>query len=128
MFRPLTQKLVLLLILASSLATLFFTTLNFYRDFQSEKSSLNAMINQVAQVYRSHLSDEILAHSNEKLRNHLESILHIPHISKIELYSSDKKHVYSFKKEQNLNLINRHWLYKYIPDYDAYIPLFERLC
>ena len=89
--KNLGKKLVLWILLSSSLITGFFTVISFYKDYAVEKALLNSTLEQISKSSKDSLSKSVWDHDNAQIAVQVKGLLNITDITKVAIFDDDGK-------------------------------------
>ena len=99
------KKLVLWILLSSSLITGFFTAISFYNDYKIEKELLNSTLEQIKRSSKESLSKSVWDHDEAQIAVQVKGLLNITDITKVEIYD-DVDELMTSETKQNASRSN----------------------
>lgn len=109
----LEKKLILFILLASSLITTFFTSISFYYDYLTEKQILNATVEQIQKSNLNSLAAALWDYDTEQIETQARGILDIPNIVSVTIFNEFQEETYH----------ETHYLQNYESKEDVKFPL-----
>ena len=85
------RKLILYILILSTIITIIGTCWRLYRDYMNEKNSIHLEISQIEETYQQSITNSLWITDYELLQIQLEGILKIPDIQFIEIRLFDKQ-------------------------------------
>jgi len=83
------RQLLILIMLISSIFTIFITGLNVYLDYEKDISGIEIQLDQVKQSYLSSLTASLWVEDREQLRLQAEGIMQLPNVHYLEITHGD---------------------------------------
>ncbi|MFV2056563.1 MAG: PAS domain S-box protein [Thiohalomonadales bacterium] len=104
----LARRMSIYVILASTLITIFTSSIQIYFEFQREVSNVTAGLEQIEQTHLSNITSRIWVLDLEELKTTLNSLLSLPSIEHVAAYENDELLVTAGKKNST-NIIVKNY-------------------
>ena len=120
MDRSVRKKLLISILLVSTISTTFFTAVSFYFDYKSEMSSLNTLLSELEKSSLKVIRDILINFDEEQAKNQVDGMVAIPEIVEAKIVRENSEIFYQSKSGNNINDKSNSFLgnkfLEYVPD------------